>query len=137
MSHEIMKRVTTVVAAARALADDKTASIAPELYDRLTEDGSLVKHGTRINWNGVLKKAAVDLWDTPENNPDNAPALWEDIQYRAGHRIIPEVITVTTAFSKDETGWWGDVLYYSLMDANVRTPEAYPAGWAVYTETQQ
>jgi hypothetical protein len=96
-----------------------------------------VKHGTRINWNGVLKKAAVDLWDTPENNPDNAPALWEDIQYRAGHRIIPEVITVTSAFGKDETGWWGDVLYCSLKDANVYTPEAYPAGWAVYTETQQ
>lgn len=131
MSREIMQRVTTVVAAARALADDKTASIAPELYDRLKEDGSLVKHGTRINWNGVLKKAAVDLWDTKENNPDNAPTMWEDIQYRAGHRIIPEVITVTSAFSKDETGWWDGVLYRSLMDSNVYTPAAYPAGWEV------
>lgn len=131
MSHEIMKRVTTVVAAAREMVDDKTATIAPELYDRLTEDGSLVKHGTRINWNGTLKKAAVDLWDTKENNPDNAPTLWEDIQYRAGHRIISEVITVTAAFSKDETGWWGDVLYRSLVDSNVYTPEQYANNWEI------
>lgn len=132
MSREIANRVHAVIVASCKLADDKTASIAPELYDTLKEDGSLVEHGTRINWHGTLKKAAVDLWDTKENNPDNAPTLWEDIQYRAGHRIVPEVITVTTAFSKDETGWWGDVLYQSLLDSNVYTPAQYPAGWKVF-----
>lgn len=131
MSHEIMARVASVVSAARALVDEKTASIAPELYDRLTGEGSLVKAGTRINWNGTLKKAAVDLWDTKENNPDNAPTLWEDIQYRAGHRIIPDVITVTSAFSKDETGWWNDVLYRSLVNHNVYTPEQYASNWEI------
>ena len=131
MLNELFERLHTVIAEARSMVDDKTASIAPELYDLLAEDGSLVKHGTRINWNGVLKKAAVDLWDRPENNPDNAPALWEDISYRAGHRIIPEVITVGLAFSKDELGWWGDVLYRSTIDNNVWTPEGYPAGWEV------
>ena len=131
MLNELFERLHTVIAEARSVVDDRTASIAPELYDLLTEDGSLVKHGTRINWNGVLKKAAVDLWDRPENNPDNASALWEDIPYRAGHRIIPEVITVTTAFSKDELGWWGDVLYRSKVDNNVYTPEQYADNWEV------
>ena len=131
MLNELFERLHSVIAEARFMVDDKTASIAPELYDLLTEDGSLVKHGTRINWNGVLKKATVDLWDRPENNPDNAPALWEDIPYRAGHRIIPEVITVTTAFSKDELGWWGDVLYRSKVDNNVYTPEQYADNWEV------
>lgn len=111
--------------------DDKTASTAPDMYPRLKEDGSLVKVGTRVNWNGNVKKAAVDLWDTVENNPDNAPTLWADIEYREGYRIIPEVITVTTAFAKGECGWWGDVLYKSLLDANVWTPNAYPAGWEI------
>lgn len=109
--------------------DDKTASTAPELFPSLKADSTLVKAGTRINWHGALKRAAVDLWDTAENNPDNAPALWEDIAYRKGIRIIPEVITTGLAFAKDELGWWGDVLYKSLIDANVWTPEAYPAGW--------
>ena len=111
--------------------DDQDASKTPELFDKLTEGGTLVKSGTRINWNGQLKRAAVDLWDTPENNPDNAPTLWEDINYRDGYRIIPETITVGLAFAKDELGWWNDVLYKSLIDANVYTPEAYPAGWEI------
>lgn len=58
-------------------------------------------------------------------------ALWEDIAYREGYRIIPAVITAGTAFAKGEFGWWGDTMYKSLIDANVYTPEAYPAGWEV------
>ena len=109
--------------------DDKLASETPELFDKLNENGELVPVGTRINWNGTLKRAAIDLWDTKENNPDNAPTLWEDIEYKNGIRIIPEVITVGTAFSKDELGYWQDTLYKSLLDNNVRTPEANPSGW--------
>lgn len=109
--------------------DDKTASVTPELFDKLKENGELVKVGTRINWNGTLKRASVDLWDTKENNPDNAPSLWEDILYKNGIRIIPEVITVGTAFSKDELGYWQDTLYKSLIDSNVWTPDQNPSGW--------
>lgn len=129
MHQEKAVRLHTVIAAGRELVDDKTASIAPELYGSLKEDGSLVKYGTRINWNGTLKKAAVDLWDRKENNPDHAPTLWEDISYRAGYRIIPEVITVTSAFAEDELGWWGDTLYRSRENANVFNPVVYPDHW--------
>lgn len=112
-----------------ASLDDKTASQTPELFDRLNQNGELVPVGTRINWNGVLKRASVDLYDIKENNPDNAPTLWEDIEYKEGIRIIPEVITVGTAFSKDELGWWKNVLYISLINNNTWTPEQYPSGW--------
>lgn len=110
--------------------DDKTASQTPELFGRLNQNGELVKVGTRINWNGILKRAAVDLYDTLENNPDNAPTLWEDITYKEGYRIIPETITVGTAFSKDECGWWNDTLYISLIDNNVWNPDQNPSGWS-------
>ena len=63
MHQEKAVRLHTVIAAGRELVDDKTASIAPELFGMLKESGSLISHGTRINWNGTLKKAAVDLWD--------------------------------------------------------------------------
>lgn len=111
--------------------DDAVASIAVSVYPELDNDGKLINTGTRINWNGILKRAAVDLWDIEENNPDNAPILWEDIDYKAGHRIIPEVITVGLAFAKDECGWWNEKLYKSLMDANVYNPDQYTAGWEV------
>ena len=108
---------------------DPEASTLPEMFPRLKQDGSLVSAGTRINWNGQLKKAAVDLWDTAENNPDNAPALWEDINYVNGYRVIPEVITVTTAFSKGEFGWWKGAVWESLQDNNVWNPDQFAAGW--------
>lgn len=110
---------------------DKDASITPEFFNKLKESNSFIPAGTRINWNGILKRAAVDLWDTKENNPDNAPALWEDILYKDGIRIIPEVITAGTAFTKDEFGYWKDVLYKSLIDNNTWSPEAYPTGWEI------
>ena len=136
MNNNVFERVHAVIVAGRKLVDDKTASIAPELFESMgyaerqqDEEIALIKNGTRINWNGTLKRAAVDLWDTEENNPDNAPTLWEDINYRAGHRIIPEVITVGLAFAKDETGWWKDKLYRSKVDANVYNPDVYPDNW--------
>ena len=121
----------SVVEQAATSLDDQTASTAATLFPRLKGNGELVKAGVRINWNGTVKKAAVDLWDTRENNPDNAPNLWADLDYRDGYRIIPETNTVTTSFQKDELGWWGDVLYRSKVDANVYTPAVYPDNWEV------
>ena len=129
MNFDYYERLHAVIDAGRKLVDDQTASVSPELFDLLVQDGKLIKAGTRINWHGTLKRSAVDLWDIEENNPDNAPTLWEDIAYKRGIRIIPEVITAGTAFAKGEQGWWENVLYTSLIDANVYTPEAYPAGW--------
>jgi hypothetical protein len=114
-----------------ATLEDKIASETPELFARLNQNGELIKVGTRINWNGVLKRASVDLYDTAENNPDNAPTLWENINYKEGYRIIPETITAGTAFSKDEYGWWKDTLYKSLLDNNVWTPEQHSSGWEI------
>lgn len=111
------------------ITDDKTASRAVEFHPVLKQDGSLVSAGTRINWHGQLKRAAVDVWDTAENNPDNAPTLWENISYRNGFRVIHETITAGTAFSAGEYGWWGETLYQSTINNNVWTPEAYPTGW--------
>lgn len=114
-----------------ATLEDKKASQTPELFARLNQNGELIKVGTRINWNGVLKRASVDLYDTLENNPNNAPTLWEDIEYKDGIRIVPQTITAGTAFSKDELGWWKDTLYKSLLDNNVWTPEQHSSGWEI------
>lgn len=111
--------------------DDATASTVIPLYGGMKYDGALIKAGTRINWNGTLKRAAVALWDTVDNDPEHAPNLWEDIQYRDGYRIIPDVITVGLAFKLGELGWWKDVLYQSKLEANVNTPEQYPDGWEI------
>ena len=125
------RKLRPYIVQASASLDDASASNAAELFPTLKQDGSLDPAGTRINWHGTIKRAAADLWDTEANNPDYATTLWGDIAYKQGYRIIPDTITAGTAFAKDECGWWGDVLYKSLIDANVYTPAQYPAGWEV------
>lgn len=113
----------------RSITPDSVASETVDAYKKLNEDGQLIKAGTRINWNGQIKRARNDMWDTNLNNPDNAPTLWEDINYNQGYRIIPEIITASAAFADGECGWWNDALYCSLVNNNVWTPDTYPAGW--------
>lgn len=113
--------------------DDRTASGAPDLFRRMTCSGSLVEAGTRINWNGTVKKAAAALWDREDQDPEHAAALWEDLDFVDGVRKIPDTITATLAFEKGELGWRNGVIYKSLVDGNVWTPEVYAAAWEVVT----
>lgn len=108
---------------------DAAVSMAPECLDRMTYDGGLISRGTRINWVGEIKRAAVDLYDREDQDPAHAPTLWEAVMYRLGYRIIPETITVGLAFSEGEIGWWGDKLYRSKVNDNVYTPAQYPDNW--------
>ena len=110
---------------------DNEASTVPSLYEGMKYDGTLIEAGTRKQWGDKLMKAAVDLWDREENNPDNAPTLWEELQYKDGVRIIPTLISVTAAFSQNELGYWeeDDSVYKSLVNGNVFTPVEYPPNW--------
>jgi hypothetical protein len=126
---EQARKLRPVIELAAQSLDDATASTAPVLFPTLKLDGQLVRAGTRINWHGEIKRAAADLWDNANNDPDHAPTLWESLGYRNGIRIIPEIITAGTAFVDGELGWWGDALYRSKLPANVYTPAQYPDGW--------
>lgn len=113
--------------------DDADASMSAELFPQLKYDGSLIEARTRINWKGKVMKSAASLWDREENDPDHAPTLWTELEYRDGIRVIPETIDVTKQFSEGELGWWGVVLYRSRVNGNVYTPEQYAANWEVVT----
>lgn len=113
---------------------DKEASEGAMLFPRLKGDGNLVKAGTRINWNGVVKRAAVDLWDTLENDPDHAPDLWDDIAYRDGFRVLTGEIPATNPVQPDACCWYKDVLYRNILGvASTYLPSEYPAGWEAVT----
>lgn len=130
MTRQEAEKFITDIVKLRESATDAQASLAVSVYPTLKQDDSLIKSGTHINYNGTIIKAAVDLYDTETNSPENAPTLWETINYKDGYRIIPEVITVGTAFSKGELGWWNDELYESLVDSNVYTPDQYAPNWS-------
>ena len=133
MTREEALRIRAIIETAMQSLPDREASEAPTLFPRLKEDGKLIANGTRILWAGEIRRANVDMWDRPENNPDNAPSLWDRISYKQGERIIPPVIPASLAFGLGEKGWWGDVLYSSLLPANAWTPDENPAGWQAVT----
>ena len=129
MTETQARAIRQILVNGSASLTDAAVSMAPECLDRMTYDGSLIKHGTRINWGGEIKRAAVDLYDREDQDPAHAPTLWEAVMYRLGYRIIPETITVGLAFSEGEIGWWGDKLYRSKVNDNVYTPAQYPDNW--------
>ena len=67
--------------------------------------------------------------------PDAVPALWVEVSAPGEYREIKDNMLPTEAFAKGEVGWYQskDNLWKSLIDANVYTPETYPAGWEKYT----
>lgn len=107
-------------------------SLHPDLFPRLKGDGSLIKAGTHINWHGTIKRAANALWDTEENNPDNAPDLWNDIEYREGLRVLTGPIPATNPVQVDEICWYKDEKWKNISGVpSVYLPDEYPAGWEV------
>jgi len=120
-----------------AALPDMEASLEPTLARGMRYNGELIRAGTRINWNGTLKRAAVDLWDTEQNTPDAAPTLWVDIEYINGVRKIPTtesgIFDVTKAFAENEEGYStvDDLIYISKVPGNVYTPQLVPSNWTL------
>ena len=142
---ERARKLRNIIESAMISVDNDTAVKGAELFPRLAYNGELVKAGTRICWekvyeNGeselVVMKATSDLWDNEQNNPTNASTLWEEINYMNGYRIIPKVITTTSAFALNEIGVWKEELYKSLLEANVWTPAQKADGWEKIKEVQ-
>ena len=134
ISIERVYELRKIIEKAMALLDDAELSKGIELLPSLKYNGNLISNGTKVKFNSKIYKASVDLYDTEQNNPINAPTLWEEILYKNGIRIIPEFITVTTKFSKNELGYWNDTIYQSLVDNNVYNPEQYSQNWQIYIE---
>lgn len=59
--------------------DSDIASSVVSLFPTLKKDGSLIDAGTKIQWNGKIIRAMVDLWDRDDHSPENAPTLWEGV----------------------------------------------------------
>ena len=80
---------------------------------------------------GKLFRCLQDHTSQADWKPSLVPALWVEIAAPGEYREIKDGMLSTEAFAKDEIGWYQtkDNLWKSLIDKNVWTPEAHPAGW--------
>lgn len=126
--------------AASATVSNRTAFEGRFLFANLEKqndfwDGHLIRTGERIRWRDKLMNAANDLWAYPESNPDNAPNLWELIEYKNGYRVLTGPITVYNLVQPGERCWENDVLYeYTAPAATTYRPSEYALYWEVVQE---
>ena len=67
-------------------------------------------------------------------NPDITPALYDAIGLDdSGYPVWEQPTGAHDAYNKGDIVDYNGTLYRSLIDGNVYSPDAYPAGWEVYT----
>ena len=115
--------------------DNQTAGRMIDCFPTRKEfcaEGELIPAKTRVrddNDPSVIWRSNVDIWNTDENSPENAPTLWDRIAYHNGVRIIPDSIPATLAWMNGEYGWCDGHVYKSGMDGNVYLPGTQGVPW--------
>ena len=67
--------------------------------------------------------------------PDATPTLYVAIGLdEAGYPMWSQPTGSHDAYNKGDIVDYNGTLYRSLIDGNVYSPDAYPAGWEIYTE---
>lgn len=107
--------------------DDEQAETVTDLFlDWETSKSYAV--GDRVKYNGLLYRCVQAHTSQADWTPDVVPALW----VRTSTEEWPEWVQPTgahDAYNKGDKVTYKGEHYISLIDANVYSPEAYPAGW--------
>ena len=128
---EKARQLRAYIEKASASLDDTDALNAIELYPVWADDVSYVT-GDRVRYDGVLYKCLQAHTSQPDWTPDAAPSLWAKVLI-PDPDVIPEweQPDSTNGYSKGDKVKYNGAVYESLIDNNVWSPDAYPAGWQV------
>ena len=106
---------------------DEDALQAVELFPQWVVEHAYVV-GERLQYNGVLYRVAQAHISQADWTPDITPALFVTVSLDEW----PEFVQPTgahDAYNKGDKVTFNSKHYISLIDANVYSPAAYPAGW--------
>lgn len=120
-----------MVAGAKDLPDEAALEV-PLLYDRWQPEQYYVA-GTRLYHAGTLYRVLQDHRSQADWEPQNAPSLYAEV-------LIPDPEVIPVWVQPDSTNPYmtgdkvhfpaaDDPVYESLIDGNIWSPAAYPAGW--------
>lgn len=111
-------------------ASDEDAYVMRYLYDEWSGDGIEYKANDRLMYNDIFYKVLQDHTSQSDWTPDTASSLYVEIADPSNE--YPEFVQPTgahDAYSKGSKITFEGKHYISLIDANVYSPTAYPAGW--------
>lgn len=96
--------------------------------------GEFLTYGTNGVGDPQLYKVNQNHTSQEDWLPDKNPALYTAIGLDdSGYPVWAQPTGAHDAYNKGDIVNYNDTLYESLIDGNVYSPEAYPAGWAVYS----
>lgn len=119
---------------AETLSDAQALQV-PMLFDEFDGNGVAYEVGKRIMFEGVLYKVIQAHTSQADWTPVAAPSLFAKVINETVDGSIPEFEQPdsTNPYMKGDRVIFNGKVYESLIDNNVYSPEAYPAGWKEIT----
>lgn len=119
---------------AETLSDAQALQV-PMLFDEFDGNGVAYEVGKRIMFEGILYKVIQAHTSQAEWTPVAAPSLFAKVINETIDGSIPEFEQPgsTNPYMKGDKVIFNGKVYESLIDNNVYSPEAYPAGWKEVT----
>ena len=113
---------------------DAVALKIPEVFPTWNGDGVEYKKDTKLTYNGVLYKVLQDHTSQANWTPDAAPSLFAKVLVSAdGTPQEWRQPDSTNPYNKGDRVLFNGKTYESLIDGNVWSPSANPAGWKEVT----
>lgn len=124
---------------AASLGDEQAMEVAT-IYDpwavgKTYGVGEFVTYGENAVGDPQLYKVVQSHTSQADWTPNAAASLFVAIGVdAAGYPVWSQPTGAHDAYNKGDIVDYNGTLYQSLIDGNVYSPEAYPAGWTVCTE---
>ena len=120
---------------AETLSDAQALQV-PMLFDEFDGNGVTYEVGKRVLYNDILYKVIQAHTSQADWTPTNAPSLFAKVINETIDGSIPEFEQPdsTNPYMKGDRVIFNGKVYESLIDNNVYSPEAYPAGWKEITK---
>ena len=119
---------------AETLSDAQALQV-PMLFDEFDGNGIAYEVGKRVLYNDILYKVIQAHTSQADWTPVAAPSLFAKVINETIDGSIPEFEQPdsTNPYMKGDKVIFNGKVYESLIDNNVYSPEAYPAGWKEVT----
>lgn len=124
---------------AASLSDEKAMEVAT-IYDpwqvgKAYSVGDFVTYGENSVGDPQLYKVVQAHTSQADWTPDVTAALFVAIGLdKQGYPVWSQPTGAHDAYNKGDIVDYNGTLYESQIDGNTYSPEAYPAGWAIYKE---
>lgn len=97
--------------------------------------GDIISHATNSTGDPQLYRVVQAHTSQADWLPESTPALYDAFGLdESGYPVWSQPSGAHDAYNTGDIVNYNGTLYRSLIDGNTWSPDAYPAGWEVYTE---